>query len=662
MKAPRFFLGCMMVFWGWQHELLLISICLGLILESSYFHAFRLEFKASDFNKFVDVSIVFLAGTIVIALSTDAQKAMYILMKWIPVIFFPIMMSQQLSTQGKIDVQAFFLAGRKRLNMQVSELKKIDISYIYALVCLLSSGMTKQHEQQFFIGVSLFFMWALWHTRPVRFKVYIWGLCILAVFFSGYFSHKGILEARTKISRWMMAYWMDYYSADPFKTSTALGDIGELKLSDRIVLRVSVPGDAVKQPFLLQNATYNAFLGSNWYSRSVFEPVKSKKEDTFWQIQPPVKQLPGKQLKEMTIYSRLFKNKAVLYLPAGVTSIAQMKVGACEKNTMQSVRIEDGPSLIKTVVKYTGGLSYDPEPGQRDLLINKKELDGLLKIVELLELENKPPKEVLKVLKSYFSTQYTYSLDLEGRGEYATPVQNFLYHTKAGHCELFATSTALILRAVNIPSRYTTGFIVHEYSKLENRLLVRQRDAHAWVKVFIDGKWENFDTTPAISLQADMERSDPSLFLDALSFIGFKFSQLRHETGAKLMEEYGFWLVLPLAVILFFRLKKANTIKRAKQKDESIKKEVLDSHQALFYRIEKILLKKGYPKYPHETYFIWFNRISYCFKDPAVKARFLSVISQYHKWRFSRSGLKGSEKDRFDSDINYIIEKISAFS
>jgi len=124
-------------------------------------------------------------------------------------------------------------------------------------------------------------------------------------------------------------------------------------------------------------------------------------------------------------------------------------------------------------------------------------------------------------------------------------ILNFFNHTKAGHCEFFATATALLLRQVNIPTRYVTGYIAHEYSRLEGKLIVRQKDSHAWVKVFINGQWKNFDTTPPSFLIEDSEKTKSSLITDLLAFFGFKLSQLRNETGAKLMDKYGLWLTLP---------------------------------------------------------------------------------------------------------------------
>ncbi len=657
MKAPRFFLGVILLFWGWHHHLLFVAVSLCLIVESIHFLKIRFEFRPADFNKFIDVSIVLLAGTVVIALSVETQKAMSILLRWLPVIFLPIIAAQQFSTKGKIDIRAFFLVGRKKERIQALDVKQIDVSYYYALIVLLSTGMTHLRGKIFYIGIALIFLWALWQVSPRRVPRLVWGLCLFGVVFFGFLGHQAIHRISVKAQMWMIDYFANYHNTNPYKSSTALGDIGNLKLFDEILFRVKKSNyDKSETGILLQNATYNIFATTTWYAQVGFEPVQPGNEKTFWQIQPPVE-----NKKEMTIYSRLVKEKAVLNLPPGVISIGQMKVGTCEKNAMQTVRVEEGPSFIKSLVTYTGNLSYDAAPYERDLMVPKKEQSGIEKIVQDLDLENQSKKQILKTIKSFFSTQYAYSLDLKGKGRHDTPIQNFLYNTKAGHCEFFATTTALTLRQVNIPTRYVTGFIAHEYSRMENCIVVRQRDAHAWVKVYLNGQWENFDTTPASFLQKDSQLVQTSALTNILSFIRFKLFQLRHEVGKKMMEKYGFWLVLPLAIILIFRLKKSNTIKKSKSLVKKPSENSGRSSHDSFFLIEKLLLKKGYPKYSYETYLSWYNRVVPDFDDPHVRDRFFRILSQYNKWRFSRLGIDDIQKRQFDLDIDFILKKIESY-
>ena len=657
MKTPRFFLGAVVLFWGWQVHTLWIAMCFAVILESARVVKSKFEFKPSDFNKFVDISTVFLAGVIVIALTTEAQKAILILLKWLPVIFFPIIAAQEFSVKGKIDIQSFFLVARKRPEIQFYEPRQIDVSFLYSLFCILSTGTANTRGHLFYILVSLFFIWALWQARSRRPFVFLWMIIIFVIVISGYAGHMTIRFTTMKINQWVMAYYANYFDTSPFKSFTALGEITKLKFSDKIVLRVSFKDYTPGKTYLLHNATFNKFIISNWFARFGFESIDPGIDKTSWQINPFV-ETSG----EMTIYFRPVKKRAVLSLPPGVITISEMQTGSCEKNAMQSVRIEDAPPLIKGVVSYTGNLSYDIKPYDHDLLIPKKEMTAIAKIAKELDLENKSENEILKILKEYFLTEYTYSLDLKGKGALETPLQNFLNNTKAGHCEFFATATALILRQVNIPARYATGYIAHEYSRLGNHLVVRHKDAHAWVKVYINGQWENFDTTPPSFLKKDSQKIKPSPIMDFLSFLGFKLSQLKHETGAKLMDQYGFWLTLPLGLILFFRLRRSNRIKRIRIQGNTLEDRKQRNNEVSFYLIEDMLSQKGFPRHPYETYFSWLDRVGHHFDNNGIKDSLQTLLLIHNRLCFSESGLKKDEKRKFDSDVKNILERLTVAS
>jgi len=109
---------------------------------------------------------------------------------------------------------------------------------------------------------------------------------------------------------------------------------------------------------------------------------------------------------------------------------------------------------------------------------------------------DREPLELAAALESWFheNFQYGYGYPFE---EAEDPVESFLVKRPAAHCELFACSMALMLRARGIPSRYVVGFLVRERSPMGGYSVVRARDAHAWVEAWIEGRgWVQFDPTP----------------------------------------------------------------------------------------------------------------------------------------------------------------------
>lgn len=79
-------------------------------------------------------------------------------------------------------------------------------------------------------------------------------------------------------------------------------------------------------------------------------------------------------------------------------------------------------------------------------------------------------------------------------------VDEFLFETRRGFCEHYASAFAVVMRAAGIPARVVTGYQGGEYNPLGGYLLVRQSDAHAWSEVWIARRgWVRVDPTAAVA-------------------------------------------------------------------------------------------------------------------------------------------------------------------
>lgn len=661
MQVPRFYTGLALLFWGWQTQMLWIAAALALIIESTVFFKTRFKFSISDINKFFDISILILAATLVIALTNDPYRASRILLKWLPVIFFPMMAAQQFSSAGKIDTRSFYLAGRKKRIPQYDPPRIVNIAFPYTTMVLFASAAANIDDYSFFIGIGLFGAWALWHCRSRRFSGLSWGAMMILVLISGFYFQQNIKSFGIQVSHWLMNRYADYYSANPFKSHTAMGDIGHLKFSDQIRLRVVYPDKPSDTPFLLHQATYVKFIQTTWFARAPFTEIDNPEGSTAWQIQPlpdtpePLNQGPS---SEMIIYSNPIRNKALLSLPAGVAKIRDLKAGILKTNAYTAVQAEDLPPLIKSRVLYTGQLDYDKPPDAADLSVSKKDKPVIQAFIDQAGLSDTTLPQTLNTLKAYFSNQFEYSLALKGKGRYSTTLENFLFHTRSGHCELFATAAALTLRQLNIPSRYATGYIAHESSPMTGQTLVRQRDAHAWVKVFVDGKWVNFDPTPASFIEIDETEIPSFWFKDWVSFIGFSYFRLRHETGKAFLEKYGLWLIVPLALILFFRLNKKSHIRRVEEKNAHENSDTPKPVHARFSALERELAQQGCGRFPHEPLFTWHHRVEKQIDAIGLSRPLLRIIRSYYVHCFSRNGLDQEALSMMESSITDFISHL----
>ena len=105
------------------------------------------------------------------------------------------------------------------------------------------------------------------------------------------------------------------------------------------------------------------------------------------------------------------------------------------------------------------------------------------------------PYSKAKKIERYLQVNYSYTLDIKGM-ESRNPVEDFLFSSREGHCEYFASAMALMLRMEGVPARVATGFIVDEKNPAGDYYVVRSQDAHAWVEAYMGGMWLEFDPTP----------------------------------------------------------------------------------------------------------------------------------------------------------------------
>ncbi|HEX4886242.1 MAG TPA: DUF3488 and transglutaminase-like domain-containing protein [Casimicrobiaceae bacterium] len=105
---------------------------------------------------------------------------------------------------------------------------------------------------------------------------------------------------------------------------------------------------------------------------------------------------------------------------------------------------------------------------------------------------------IAAVLSHFRDHPFTYTLS-PGVVHPSDPVDGFLFETRRGFCEHYASAFAVLLRAAGIPARIVTGYQGGELNPRGNYLIVRQSDAHAWTEAMVGGEWRRFDPTGAVS-------------------------------------------------------------------------------------------------------------------------------------------------------------------
>ncbi len=149
------------------------------------------------------------------------------------------------------------------------------------------------------------------------------------------------------------------------------------------------------------------------------------------------------------------------------------------------------------------------------------------------------PEERVDRLEEHLLSDYAYTLDFVGRdGE--NPLEDFLFVYKSGHCEYFASSMVLLLRAEGIPARLVTGFLGAEYNPLEGYYVVRQVNAHAWVEAHTPSRgWRIYDPTPPEGRPAVRPRDFFQLMSQLYDYLTFRWDRWILTYGAE--DQRGFF-------------------------------------------------------------------------------------------------------------------------
>lgn len=113
--------------------------------------------------------------------------------------------------------------------------------------------------------------------------------------------------------------------------------------------------------------------------------------------------------------------------------------------------------------------------------------------------QRQPEKYLQSVLSWYRKNGFSYTLmpgTLSG-----DRIDQFLFSSRKGFCEHYASSFVMMMRYVGIPARVVTGYQGGQWAPDGQSWEVRQLDAHAWSEVYLDGKWQRVDPTAMIAPQ-----------------------------------------------------------------------------------------------------------------------------------------------------------------
>lgn len=642
MKTPPLLMGLAVLFWGWRVDLFLWAVPIALALEISRWMRGRWDLTLEELNRVWDLTTLLVVGEVILIFSSQDRiwsRMSFKFFQWLPFPLLPIMAAQAFGNYERMPMSVFWMFFRRHPENPWNR-KTINISYLYFAICIIAASSTTREHVLFYPAVVLLIVMALAGNRPRRLSVFWWGILALLAASGGFVAQGGLRSLQTSLETSLIQWVTKYFrrdGADMRESRTSIGRPGKIHLSGRIVYRVT-PEPLCPPPTYLREASYDSYGNGVWVA--TLHDLASAQLDT---NDVAILMTPPKIRFAARISGYLRNGVGILAVPHGIYEMHDLPVLTLQTNRLGVVRAEDGPSFLNFLALYGPGKTFDGDPMASDTNVPPSEVGVIRQIAESLNLRNKTDVEKIRVITEFFQREFTYSLTITGqhvdRSGKKTALGQFLTVVRSGHCEYFATATALLLRSVGVPARYATGYSVDEISG--KTYLVRERNAHAWVLAYRRdlGRWEDVDTTPASWHKIDGQKGSAwENVSDFFSRISYEFNKWRSSKTSYAI--YMGWILGGLVLVLAWRIVFSRRRKRLAKPAGTAVSHVWPGLDSEFYLIDNQLAGAGYERPSEEAYEEWAKRVS------LPEAELLVRLHRLHeRLRFDPRGLNAEERE-----------------
>lgn len=326
------------------------------------------------------------------------------------------------------------------------------------------------------------------------------------------------------------SYGTDFSSG--FSDRVQLGRIGQIQQSNAVVMHIQIDGD--------QSGLYDLhwrgislanFDGHTWSNPQDASPL-TRRPDTSFALPsdgrtPRSYSVASLQREKLIHYKVLMEpiGTNVFFLAPWAFSlrgdyrlIAGDSGGTVYDYDFQhAISRYEATSDIATPTAAelrAAGRSYPPKLAEKYLRL--PEIDPRIpELVAQITGSAKTDYDKAASIENHLRSHFGYTLQLS-ETEPKDPIANFLFERKQGHCEYFASSMAVMLRTLGIPSRVVNGFRSDEFNDISGSYVVRAKNAHSWVEAYFPGYgWQTFDPTPASGGSTAHGWGRFALYLDA---------------------------------------------------------------------------------------------------------------------------------------------------
>lgn len=287
--------------------------------------------------------------------------------------------------------------------------------------------------------------------------------------------------------------------------SMSPGDLAGLSRSDALAFRVEFPEGRTPSKRILywRGLTFSRFDGRTWRPSADYR--MGSDGPVAWSGQP----LPSWTNEAIRIQSRDTLPYRIILEPTDQTWLFSLAVSLSGSRYVGLTRDFNLVSGVPVYQRLTYDLekypvaALDPElPDwlrQENLMLPRDGNPAARKMAR--EWRNHFPEAgdyIAAVLGWFGKSAFHYTLEPPALGDHR--IDDFLFRTKRGFCEHYASSFTFLMRAAGIPARVVVGYQGGEPSPTGDSWQVRQMDAHAWAEVWVEGRgWVQYDPTAFVA-------------------------------------------------------------------------------------------------------------------------------------------------------------------
>lgn len=298
-----------------------------------------------------------------------------------------------------------------------------------------------------------------------------------------------------------------------FSETVRLGEVGRIKLSTEVVMRVRVhfPPGHERQWLRWRGLALDYYENGNWI-RTVPAPEPVREWDGG--LDRTRRPWPGVYAEQEFYLEPI--NLGILFAAPRAVRVSGVDF---LRRDLSDTLVTDSAAIYRLrynvlsdisqpdplLLQNDGTRFYSSEIKQYYLQLPQQRDARVTELAETLTRGATSTYEMARRIERHLQTNYQYSLDLQPVLE-GDPVADFLFNTRTGHCEYFASAMVLLLRSRGIPARLVNGFQMGEFSTAADAYTVRQSDAHSWVEAYFPPHgWVTFDPTPDAGLNSYAE-------------------------------------------------------------------------------------------------------------------------------------------------------------